>query len=148
MLAGNAANCHMSPVSTPPSRSPPSKKLRPSRLRSHRASETTTRLGAGGANPFLNSTAAPRGILPQGIIQIALRRPSILPALRRVVLKYIRGRLGRHRRAMRYEETIKGIREQLKAIKEVITVIEFRLSQLESENQMLDRKSTRLNSSH
>ena len=36
---------------------------------------------------------------------------------------------------MRYEETIKGIREQLKAIKEAITVIEFELSQMESESQ-------------
>jgi hypothetical protein len=32
-------------------------------------------------------------------------------------------------------ETIKGIRDQLKAIKEAITAIEFRLSQLESESQ-------------
>ena len=35
---------------------------------------------------------------------------------------------------MSNQETIKGIREQLKAIKEAITVIEFRLSQLESES--------------
>jgi hypothetical protein len=32
------------------------------------------------------------------------------------------------------QETIKGIREQLKAIKEAITVIEFKLSQLDSES--------------
>jgi hypothetical protein len=36
---------------------------------------------------------------------------------------------------MSNQETIKGIREQLKAIKEAITVIEFKLSQLESESQ-------------
>jgi hypothetical protein len=36
---------------------------------------------------------------------------------------------------MSNQETIKGIREQLKAIKEAIAVIEFRLSQLDSENQ-------------
>ena len=34
-----------------------------------------------------------------------------------------------------YQEAIKGIREQLKAIKQAITAIEFKLSQLESENQ-------------
>ena len=33
---------------------------------------------------------------------------------------------------MNTQETTKGIREQLKAIKEAITVIEFKLSQLES----------------
>jgi hypothetical protein len=32
-------------------------------------------------------------------------------------------------------QTIKGIRDQLKAIKDAITVIEFKLSQLESESQ-------------
>ena len=32
-------------------------------------------------------------------------------------------------------QTIKGIRDQLKAIKDAITVIEFKLSQLESETQ-------------
>ena len=37
---------------------------------------------------------------------------------------------------MSTQETIKGIREQLKAIKEAIVVIEFKLSQLESESQM------------
>ena len=36
---------------------------------------------------------------------------------------------------MSNQETIKGIREQLKALKEAITVIEFNLSQLESESQ-------------
>jgi hypothetical protein len=36
---------------------------------------------------------------------------------------------------MRNEETIKDICDQLKAIKEAITIIEFKLSQLESENQ-------------
>jgi hypothetical protein len=36
---------------------------------------------------------------------------------------------------MSNQETIKGIREQLKAIKEAITLIEFKLSQLESESQ-------------
>ena len=36
---------------------------------------------------------------------------------------------------MSNQETVKGIREQLKAIKEAITGIEFRLSQLESESQ-------------
>jgi len=36
---------------------------------------------------------------------------------------------------MSNQETIKGIRGQLKAIKEAITVIEFKLSQLESESQ-------------
>jgi hypothetical protein len=36
---------------------------------------------------------------------------------------------------MSKQEIIKGIREQLKAIKEAITVIEFKLSQLESESQ-------------
>ena len=36
---------------------------------------------------------------------------------------------------MSTQETVKGIREQLKAIKEAITVIEFKLSQLESESQ-------------
>ena len=36
---------------------------------------------------------------------------------------------------MSNRETIKGIRDQLKAIKEAITVIEFKLSQLESESQ-------------
>ena len=36
---------------------------------------------------------------------------------------------------MSNQEAIKGIRDQLKAIKEAITVIEFKLSQLESENQ-------------
>jgi hypothetical protein len=33
------------------------------------------------------------------------------------------------------QETIKGIREQLKAVKQAITAIEFKLSQLESESQ-------------
>ena len=33
------------------------------------------------------------------------------------------------------QETIKGIRGQLKAIKEAITIIEFKLSRLESESQ-------------
>jgi hypothetical protein len=33
-------------------------------------------------------------------------------------------------------ETIKGIRDQLRAIKEAVTVIEFKLSQLESESQV------------
>jgi hypothetical protein len=36
---------------------------------------------------------------------------------------------------MSNQETIKGIRDTLKAIKEAITVIEFKLSQLESEGQ-------------
>jgi hypothetical protein len=36
---------------------------------------------------------------------------------------------------MSNQETIKGIRDQLKTIKEAITVIEFKLSQLESERQ-------------
>jgi len=36
---------------------------------------------------------------------------------------------------MSNQETIKGIREQLRAIKEAITVIEFKLSQLESETK-------------
>jgi hypothetical protein len=36
---------------------------------------------------------------------------------------------------MSKQETIKGIREQLKAIKEAITIIEFKLSRLESESQ-------------
>ena len=36
---------------------------------------------------------------------------------------------------MSNQETVKGIREQLKVIKEAITVIEFKLSQLESETQ-------------
>jgi hypothetical protein len=44
------------------------------------------------------------------------------------------GTLGRHQGAMRNPETIKSIRDQLKAIKEAITVIEFKLSQLESES--------------
>ena len=35
-----------------------------------------------------------------------------------------------------YQETIKRICKQLKATKEAITVIEFKLSQLESESQM------------
>jgi hypothetical protein len=35
---------------------------------------------------------------------------------------------------MSNREIIKGIREQLKAIKEAITLIEFKLSQLESES--------------
>jgi hypothetical protein len=38
---------------------------------------------------------------------------------------------------MNTQETTKGIREQLKAIKEAITVIEFKLSQLESESPRL-----------
>jgi hypothetical protein len=42
---------------------------------------------------------------------------------------------------MSNQETIKGIREQLKAIKEAITVIEFKLSQLESEGQPLSARS-------
>jgi hypothetical protein len=36
---------------------------------------------------------------------------------------------------MSTQETIKGIRDQLKAIKEAISSIEFKLSQLESESQ-------------
>jgi hypothetical protein len=36
---------------------------------------------------------------------------------------------------MSNQETIKGIREQLKAIKDAISVIEFKLSKLESESQ-------------
>ena len=36
---------------------------------------------------------------------------------------------------MNKQEIINGIREQLKAIKEAITAIEFKLSQLESESQ-------------
>jgi hypothetical protein len=36
---------------------------------------------------------------------------------------------------MKKQEIINGIREQLKAIKEALTVIEFKLSQLESESQ-------------
>jgi hypothetical protein len=36
---------------------------------------------------------------------------------------------------MNNQETIKDIRDQLKAIKEVIGVIEFKLSQLESQSQ-------------
>ena len=36
---------------------------------------------------------------------------------------------------MSNREIIKGIREQLKAIKQAITAIEFKLSQLESESQ-------------
>jgi hypothetical protein len=36
---------------------------------------------------------------------------------------------------MSNQETIKSIRDQLKAIKEAITVIELKLSQLESESQ-------------
>jgi hypothetical protein len=36
---------------------------------------------------------------------------------------------------MSYQETIKGIREQLKSIQEAVTAIEFKLSQLESESQ-------------
>jgi hypothetical protein len=36
---------------------------------------------------------------------------------------------------MNSRDTIKGIRDQLKAIKEAITVFEFKLSQLESESQ-------------
>ena len=36
---------------------------------------------------------------------------------------------------MSNQETIKGIRDQLKAIKEAISVIEFKLSQLEPESQ-------------
>jgi hypothetical protein len=33
------------------------------------------------------------------------------------------------------QETIKGIRQQLKVVKDAITAIEFKLSQLESERQ-------------
>jgi hypothetical protein len=36
---------------------------------------------------------------------------------------------------MSNQEPIKGIRDQLKAIKEAITVVEFKLSQLESESK-------------
>ena len=36
---------------------------------------------------------------------------------------------------MSNQETIKGIHDQLKAIKEALAVIEFKLSQLESESQ-------------
>jgi hypothetical protein len=45
---------------------------------------------------------------------------------------------------MSTQETIKGIREQLKAIKEAIVVIEFKLSQLESESQMPAARSEAL----
>jgi hypothetical protein len=42
---------------------------------------------------------------------------------------------------MNNPETLKGIRQQLKAIKDTITVIEFKLSQLESESQALAARS-------
>jgi len=42
---------------------------------------------------------------------------------------------------MNDQETIKGIRDQLKAIEEAITVIEFNLSQLESEADSEERRS-------
>jgi hypothetical protein len=43
--------------------------------------------------------------------------------------EYDDGTTGRHARTISNQETIKGIREQLKAIKEAITIIEFNLSQ-------------------
>jgi hypothetical protein len=39
------------------------------------------------------------------------------------------------------QETIKGIREKLKTIKEAMSVIEFKLSQLESESQVQAARS-------
>jgi hypothetical protein len=60
---------------------------------------------------------------------------------------------GRDLKAMSNQESIKAIREQLKGIKESITVIEFRLSQLKSESQApvassLSRRSARFAALH